>query len=139
MSASHMAAASSAEPAQTEEPAQAQPVAAALSDGLLQLVEPMVETCDSSIKQAVDSQAKLSQQLDRVAAELQAFLGASQLPSFAPYAQRLADVRRRANSASSTLALVQQRLTRVEEMAQRLAAEESLTLSRAPNPPSGML
>lgn len=104
---------------------EAVPVSAALSDGLLSMLGPMVETCDSSIQAAVDSQAKVSQEIDKVAAELQGFLGSSQLPSFAPYAQRLSEVRRRANAASTTLGTVQQRLARVEAMAERLSAEQS--------------
>ena len=112
-------------------PAEVVPMSTALADGLLSMLGPMVETCDASIQAAVDSQAKVSQQIDRVAAELQGFLGASALPSFAPYAQRLSEVRRRANAAGSTLAAVQQRLARIEAMADRLSAEESVTLQRA--------
>lgn len=108
--------------------AEAVPVSAALSDGLLSMLGPMVETCDASIQAAVDSQAKVSQQIDKVAAELQGFLGQSQLPSFAPYAQRLSEVRRRASAASNTLGVVQQRLARVEAMADRLSAEQSFNL-----------
>ena len=100
------------------------PAAAALSDGLLTVLTPMVDKVDVGIQQAVDSQAMLSQQIDRVAAELQSFLTTSQLPSFAPYAHRLAEVRRRTAVASSTLQQVQARLSRVEAIADQLQAEE---------------
>ena len=100
------------------------PAAAALSDGLLTVLAPMVDKVDGGIQQAVDSQAMLSQQIDRVAAELQSFLTTSQLPSFAPYAHRLAEVRRRTAVASGTLQQVQARLSRVEAIADQLQAEE---------------
>ena len=122
-------ASSSASPAPEESSV---PVATALSDGLLTLLHPMVDKCDTGIQQALESQALLSQQIDRVAAELQAFLSVSQLPSFAPHAHRLAEVRKRTAAASGTLQQVQARLTRVEAMAERLQAEESLHLQRAP-------
>ena len=118
----------------TEPPASI-PVAAALSDGLISMLTPMVDTVDASIQAAVDSQAKLSHQIDRVAAELQTFLSASQLPSFAPYAQRLTDVRRRTSATNNTLVRIQARLSRIEEMAERLSEEERLTLSRSGRPP----
>ena len=86
------------------------PVATALSDGLLTMLTPMVDKVDNGIQQAAESQVALSRQIDRVAAELQAFLGASAIPSFSPYAQRLAEVRRRTAAASSTLQQVQARL-----------------------------
>ena len=98
------------------------------------MLGPMVEATDSSITAAVDSQAKLSQQIDKVAGELQTFLAASQLPSFAPYAERLSEVRRRATAAGNTLTAVQQRLARVEAMAERLSDEEKLTLARVTPP-----
>ena len=110
------------------------PVAAALSESLISMLGPMVEATDSSITAAVDSQAKLSQQIDKVAGELQTFLAASQLPSFAPYAERLSEVRRRATAAGNTLTAVQQRLARVEAMAERLSDEEKLTLARVTPP-----
>ena len=70
----------SAEASSTPPPADAAvPVATALSDGLLTLLTPMVEKCDTGIQQALDSQALLSQQIDRVAAELQTFLCAGQV------------------------------------------------------------
>ena len=81
------------------------PVATALSDGLLTMLTPMVDKVDNGIQQAAESQVALSRQIDRVAAELQAFLGASAIPSFSPYAQRLAEVRRRTAAASSTRAV----------------------------------
>ena len=153
------------------------PVAAALSEGLQGLLQPMVEKCDTGIQQAVDSQALLSKQIDRVAAELQAFLSVSQarsgrskcarestgrghllhapptdplcpliffgrvlararacvqLPSFAPHAHRLAEVRRRTAAASGTLQQVQARLSRIEAMADRLQQEELLQGSATP-------
>ena len=104
------------------------PVATALSDGLLTMLTPMVDKVDNGIQQAAESQVALSQQIDRVAAELQAFLGASAIPSFSPYAQRLAEVRRRTAAASSTLQQVQARLSRLEAVADRLQAEESMHL-----------
>ena len=79
------------------------PVSTAISDGLLTLLTPMVDKCDTGIQQALDSQVLLSQQIDRVATEIQGFLSASQLPSFAPHAHRLADVRRRSAVAMQTL------------------------------------
>ena len=114
------------------------PVTTALSDGLITLLTPLVGKCNTGIQQALDSQALLSKQIDRVAAELQAFLGASQLPSFAPYSQRLAEVRRRTAVASTTLQQINARLARLEAMAERLQAEESLHLQRAPPPNSGL-
>lgn len=109
------------------------PVGAALSDGLLTVLQPLVDKCDTGIQQAVDSQALLSQQIDRVAAELQAFLSVSQLPSFAPYAHRLSEVRRRAATASGTLQQVQARLSRIEAMADRLQQEEQLQRTLPPS------
>ena len=106
------------------------PVANALSEGLNAMLQPMVDKTDNSIQAAIDSQAVLSQQIDRVASELQAFLSAVALPSFAPYADRLSDVRRRVNVASNTLTQVQARLARVEQLADRLQAEDHYTLAR---------
>ena len=74
--------------------------AAAISESVLSSVTPMVQRVDAGIQGALDSQAQLGQQIDRVASQLQTFLNASQLPSFAPYAQRLAEVRRRAAAAN---------------------------------------
>lgn len=121
------AAASSGEGATTT---QAIPVADALADGLLTLLTPMVDKCDDGIERALKSQAMLSQEIDRVASELQSFLTASTLPSLAPHAQRLADIRRRVASANSTMAAVQARLTRIEAEADRLERQEGLTLQR---------
>lgn len=108
--------------------------AAAFSDGLLSLLTPMVEKCDDSIQQTIDSQVALSQQIDRVASELQSFLSVSQLPSLAPHAHRLSEVRRRVTTANATLSQVQARLTRIEGMADRLQAQEHLTLARSAPP-----
>ena len=102
-------------------------VANALSEGLLTVLSPMVDRVDGGIQAALDSQTVLSQQIDRVASELQSFLSASALPAFEPYAERLSDVRRRASAASSKLAQVQARLARIEQLADRLEAEEQLS------------
>ena len=106
------------------------PVATAISEGLQSVLTPMVDKCDDSIRAVLDSQAELSKQIDHVAAELQTFLGASQLPSFSPHAQRLADLRRRVAATSGTMTQVQARLTRIEEMADRLEQEQGLHLAR---------
>jgi hypothetical protein len=106
------------------------PVANAISQGLLSLVAPLVGKCDEGIQAALDSQAVLSQQIDRVAAEMQGFLSASQLPSFSTHAQRLVEVRRRVAAADATMAQVQARLSRMEQLADRLEQEEGLTLAR---------
>ena len=102
----------------------------ALADGLVSLLTPMVAKCDDGVQQALNSQAILSQQLDRVASELQTFLAASQIPSFSPQAQRLADVRRRVVAANATLMQVQARLSRIDELADRLQEQDHLTLRR---------
>ena len=120
---------SSAADAASAEPPPAVPVATAISDGLLSVLTPMVGKCDDGIRAVLASQAELSQQIDRVAAELQTFLGASQLPSFAPYAERLADVRRRVAAANQTMTQVDARLTRCEDMADRLEQEEGVQLA----------
>ena len=109
------------------------PVSTAISDGLLTLLTPMIDKCDTGIQQALDSQVLLSQQIDRVATEIQGFLSASQLPSFAPHAHRLADVRRRSAVAMQTLQQVQSRLSRIEAIADKLQAEE-VHLQRSPPP-----
>jgi hypothetical protein len=111
--------------------ADAVPAADAISEGLLSLLAPMVGKCDSSIQRTLQSQAVLSQEIDRVALELQAFLAVSALPSFSQHAQRLADIRRRVAHANSTMVAVQARLTRVEELAGRLEREQGLTLQRS--------
>ena len=100
----------------------------ALSEGILSMVTPMVDKCDDAIQKALDSQADLSQQIDRVAGELQTFLSASQLPSFAPHVERLALVRRRAAAANNALATIQARLSRIEAMADQLGSEQNLRL-----------
>jgi hypothetical protein len=125
-------AAPSVSDASTSEAPVAVPVASALSESILSLVKPMVEKTDSSIQAAIDSQAQLSQQIDRVASELQTFLSVSQLPSFDAHVKRLSEVRRRTANVSGTLERVQARLTRIEALSSRLQAEESLTLSRTP-------
>ena len=117
-------AAATAPPAMTASPSQA------LSEGILSMVAPMVEKTDDAIQQALDSQVHLSQQIDRVAAGLQDFLSASQLPSFAPEVQRLADVRRRAGAANAALGAIHARLSRIEAMADVLASEHHLTLQQ---------
>ena len=99
------------------------PVADALAEGLMTMLTPMVNKCDDHIQQALDSQAALAQQLDRVAAELQAFLSASTLPSFSPHAQRLSDLRRRIAAANSTMIRVQMRLEHIEEMADHVESQ----------------
>lgn len=95
----------------------------AFSDSLLSLCTPIIARTDDGIQQAINSQAVLSQQIDRVSAELQSFLTASQIPSFSPYAQRLAEVRRRVTAANGTLAQVQARLGRIERLADQLQAD----------------
>ena len=80
----------------------------------------MVAQCDEGVQSALDSQTALSQQLDRVARELQAFLGSSQIPSLSPYAQKLADVRQRLTVANATLLQVQARLAKIEAVAEKL-------------------
>ena len=112
------AAAASSSSAAAEMPAAG--VATALSEGVLSVLSPMVAKCDSSIKHTIESQVELSRQIDRAASELQNFLGASNLPSFAPHAERLADIRRRVAAADSTMVQVQARLGRIEDMANRL-------------------
>ena len=94
--------------------------AAAFKDGLLGVLTPMVAQCDEGVQSALDSQTALSQQLDRVARELQAFLGSSQIPSLSPYAQKLADVRQRLTVANATLLQVQARLAKIEAVAEKL-------------------
>ena len=89
-------------------------------DGLLGVLTPMVAQCDEGVQSALDSQTALSQQLDRVARELQAFLGSSQIPSLSPYAQKLADVRQRLTVANATLLQVQARLAKIEAVAEKL-------------------
>ena len=82
----------------------------------------MVSKCDKGIQDALSSQVALSTQIDRVAAELQRFLGNSQLPSLSPHAQKLADLRRRVSAANATLVQVQERLGRVQDIAVRAAS-----------------
>ena len=106
----------------------------AMSEGILSMVTPMVHKCDDAIQGALDSQAELSQQIDRVAAELQTFLSASQLPSFTPHVERLAEVRRRAGTANIMLTAIQARLSRIEAMADQLGAEHNLTLLASIHP-----
>lgn len=121
---------SQASGAESSTGADAIPAADAISEGLLSLLAPMVGKCDSSIQRTLQSQAVLSQEIDRVALELQAFLAVSALPSFSQHAQRLADIRRRVAHANSTMVAVQARLTRMEELAGRLEREQGLTLQR---------
>jgi hypothetical protein len=123
-SAAASAAASAPAAAPTDAPTEEIPVATAVSHGLLSLLTPLVGRCDGAIRETLESQAALSREIDRVAAELEGFLGASQLPSFAPHAQRLADIRRRVAAADRTMGQVAARLARVEQMADRLEAEE---------------
>ena len=85
----------------------------------------MVAKVDDGVQQALNSQAVLAQQIDRVAAELQVFLTASQIPSFSPHAQRLADVRKRVTAANGALTQVQARLQRIEALAARVDAKEA--------------
>jgi hypothetical protein len=68
----------------------------------------------------------------QVAAELQQFLGSSQIPSFAPHAQKLQNVRRRIAATNATLQQVQARLTRLDRIAERLQAQEHHSLRPAP-------
>lgn len=109
-----------------------EPPAGALADRLTSTLDPMVAAVDDGIRLALESQAALSQQLDRVAGEIQTFLSVSELPSFSPHAARLADVRKRLGSTSGTLAQVQARLQRIEALADRLQDEEHATLRRGP-------
>ena len=39
---------------------------AAFTDGMMGLLSPLVQKCDEGVQQALDSQAALSQQIDRV-------------------------------------------------------------------------
>mmetsp|Transcript_6631 Transcript_6631/g.13287 ORF Transcript_6631/g.13287 Transcript_6631/m.13287 type:complete len:148 (+) Transcript_6631:62-505(+) len=107
----------------------------AFADGLMGLLTPLVSKCDEGVQQALDSQAALSQQIDRVAAELQTFLGSSQIPSFAPHAQKLQSVRRRIAVTNGTLQQVQARLTRLDRLAERLQAREHSSGLRPPPAP----
>ena len=70
----------------------------------------------------------------QVAAELQTFLGSSQIPSFAPHAQKLQSVRRRIAATNGTLQQVQARLARLDRLAERLQAREHTTLRPLPVP-----
>ena len=106
----------------------------AFSEGLMGLLTPLVHKCDEGVQAALDSQAALSQQIDRVAAELQTFLGSSQIPSFAPHAQKLQSVRRRIAATNGTLQQVQARLARLDRLAERLQAREHTTLRPLPVP-----
>jgi len=131
----------------------------AFTDGLMGLLSPLVHKCDEGVQQALDSQAALSEQIDRVrthsphmlqplsllqthprqnarssrqvAAELQKFLGSSQLPSFAPQAQKLQNVRRRVATCNATLQQVKARLARLDQLAERLQAQEQVALDQA--------
>ena len=94
------------------------PTVDALTCSLVSLVDPIVCSCEQSIQKVIHSQAVLSQEVDRVASELQTFMNASALPSFAPHVQRLAEIRRRVIAAHSTLHKVQARLLRLEEYAE---------------------
>ena len=157
----------------------------AFSEGLMGLLTPLVHKCDEGVQAALDSQAALSQQIDRVttalaparaplhtsthhpnlpphhtaqrlhpmapspsppppspphplprqvAAELQTFLGSSQIPSFAPHAQKLQTVRRRIAATNGTPQQVQARLARLDRLAERLQAREHNTLRQLPVP-----
>ena len=97
--------------------------AAQYTDSLTGVLSPMVAKCDDGIQQAVNSQAVLAQQIDRVASELQRFLSASHIPSFSPHAQRLQDIRKRVTSANGTLSHVQARLARIERQAAQMQRE----------------
>ncbi len=101
----------------------------ALCESLMGLLAPMVSKCDEGVQAALNSQAVLSAQIDRVALELQRFLSSSQLPSLSPYAQKLADMRRRVADANGTLVRVQERLGRVQARATHLLEEEKLALA----------
>ena len=128
--------ASSTDPAAPPATAAAGPSAAdAVSEGLVDLLSPMVSACDGGIRSALDSQVALSQQLDRVSTELQTFLTKSQVPSFSTHATRVAELHKRVGAASSTLTQVQARLQRLEQLADRLQHEEHLASVRSPTAP----
>ncbi|KAL1521063.1 hypothetical protein AB1Y20_022618 [Prymnesium parvum] len=91
---------------------------------LTSMLQPMVAKCDDSVQSVLSSQTALADQIDRVAAELQGFLKSSQIPSFSPHAQRLADVRKRVSVANATLSQVQARLKRIEAIAEQVASKE---------------
>ena len=89
MPASTSEAEASAPAAEAGAPAAGAPESSPYADSLSSMLRPMVAKVDDSVQQALNSQAVLAQQIDRVAAELQGFLTASQIPSFSPHAQRL--------------------------------------------------
>ena len=122
-----MSAAEAAPPTASEAgaPAADATEASPYADSLSGMLRPMVAKVDDGVQQALNSQAVLAQQIDRVAAELQGFLTASQIPSFSPHAQRLADVRKRVTAANGTLTQVQARLQRIEALAARVDAKEA--------------
>jgi hypothetical protein len=109
-----------------------------LETSLLGLLTPMVSKCDKGIQDALSSQEALSTQIDRVAAELQRFLGNSQLPSLSPHAQKLADLRHRVSVSNNTLVQVQQRLGRIQDIADRVMEEERLTMLKSAGAPTSL-
>lgn len=90
------------------------------AESLTSMVSPLVVKVDDGVQQALNSQAVLAQQIDRVAGELQSFLTGSQIPSFAPHAQRLQEIRKRVGVANGTLTQVQTRLARIEGQAAQM-------------------
>lgn len=102
-----------------------EPSGSPYGEGLISLMRPMLAKCDQSVQETLHSQTILAHEVDRVASELHGFLSSSQIPSFSPHAQRLADVRKRVATANATLTQVQSRLKRIEALALRSNFEKT--------------
>eukprot|EP01120_Amphizonella_sp_Union-15-10_P012834 TRINITY_DN5800_c0_g1_i1.p1 TRINITY_DN5800_c0_g1~~TRINITY_DN5800_c0_g1_i1.p1 ORF type:complete len:114 (-),score=18.60 TRINITY_DN5800_c0_g1_i1:44-385(-) len=84
--------------------------------GLMRLLQPVVNECDTRIKGVFKSQADLSQQIDKLSDELEKFMDLSKTPALAPYVQKLINARNRLTKINLMLGTIMERLTNIQTL-----------------------
>lgn len=86
----------------------------ALEDSLYNLLLPVAEECNTHINEIAATQKALSDQLDKLVAELERLKALTQCPiAFSPYSKKLISCRNRVDNASRALTSVETRVTKM--------------------------
>ncbi|CAG8476410.1 4106_t:CDS:2 [Funneliformis caledonium] len=83
------------------------------SKGLMTLLTPVIEEMDSRIVAVKASQTELNKEIERLYAELQLFVEATESPPIQPSIQKLITARKKLTTTNQTLKTVHDRIERM--------------------------
>ncbi|RIA93926.1 Snapin/Pallidin-domain-containing protein [Glomus cerebriforme] len=83
------------------------------SKGLMTLLTPVIEEMDSRIVAVKASQKELNKEIERLLAELQLFVEATESPPIQPSIQKLVTARKKLTTTNQTLKTVHDRIERM--------------------------